>query len=976
MNKKIAILVMLFFMHYGLPSAVGVLHLSSFTHSATTLHAQSEWLNYQINNTLFPSNPYRSIEIDNFGNQWIATANNGILRFDGTNWVIHNTSNTPALTTNRINHLFMDPRPTHNNLWISTDGGGLVRRSENGEWTAFTTSPPNATLPSMNVNWVTSDTPGNIWVATRGGIVKFATDNNAYTLNRDQYPVLPTNEITCIGIQQIGTGAAANYIKWFGTANGLVRLDDSGTNYNWSVFTTANSPITGNGITNLRVDAQGNKWISVYNWDTNTGGGLIRINTNNTQWTIYNSGNSPLPSNNIRAIEVEPDGASNSIVWVTTDSGIARFNGTAWTIYTRESTTNGMPTNDIYAVTRDRASAAIKWFGTSHNMLRFDGTNWNSYSILNAGIPDNHIQTVAFDNAGHKWIGTANGMTCFTGTDWIVYNMANSQLPSNDIRTLAFDSNGVLWIGTAHFNVISGGVARYNRANETWLLYRTTNSPLKSNNITKIVVDENDTKWIATLGGGLAYLSSSDVWRIYDFESTGRHIDIVNDVLIDQDDNKWLATDYGVFVLGADNNTFTTFNIWNTEPHPLPSNIIRKIRRDKDNNIWAITSNGLAKYNGIRWFVYNASNSILNPATITDIDFDKDNQKWISTTAGLVRTNEVDWHRYDFTTSGLITNNLTGVFIQDVEINNLIHSYKWIASADSGLTMFRGGNQIFNTGGYISIFQHPITSNALKISGLVNNTIVDSVRFQINGQNVTSTRLAANTWMVEHIVTQNQNVNIRFRYFHDKGDSLVTRNINVSMLSATKSQIPIGDDIHIELPKALSTPHWLLTEYLNHDEQTIYRIANLRHDLKNNLRLVTKPGYRIEYRPIPIDGTIVDFSPLRSGILNAPGDIRIVRTQETITPILSRLTNYPNPFNPETTISFEMHSESANGLLEIYNILGQKVTTIYEGSLSKGYHRFIWDGKDSLQRDVGTGIYLINIKVDQLSATRKILLLK
>ncbi len=71
--------------------------------------------------------------------------------------------------------------------------------------------------------------------------------------------------------------------------------------------------------------------------------------------------------------------------------------------------------------------------------------------------------------------------------------------------------------------------------------------------------------------------------------------------------------------------------------------------------------------------------------------------------------------------------------------------------------------------------------------------------------------------------------------------------------------------------------------------------------------------------------------------------------------------NYPNPFNPQTTIKFALpRNETVR--LEIFNMLGQKVRTLINAELSAGYHRFIWNGKNTLGEPVSSGIYFYRLQ--------------
>ncbi|MCK4695040.1 MAG: T9SS type A sorting domain-containing protein, partial [Candidatus Cloacimonetes bacterium] len=89
-----------------------------------------------------------------------------------------------------------------------------------------------------------------------------------------------------------------------------------------------------------------------------------------------------------------------------------------------------------------------------------------------------------------------------------------------------------------------------------------------------------------------------------------------------------------------------------------------------------------------------------------------------------------------------------------------------------------------------------------------------------------------------------------------------------------------------------------------------------------------------------------------------------------------KLSNFPNPFNPFTTIQYSIPRESKVEL-KIYNIRGQKVKTLVHSDLVEGNHNTLWDGRDYNQQPVGSGIYFYKLKVNgKLEAVKKCLLLK
>ena len=85
--------------------------------------------------------------------------------------------------------------------------------------------------------------------------------------------------------------------------------------------------------------------------------------------------------------------------------------------------------------------------------------------------------------------------------------------------------------------------------------------------------------------------------------------------------------------------------------------------------------------------------------------------------------------------------------------------------------------------------------------------------------------------------------------------------------------------------------------------------------------------------------------------------------------------NMPNPFNPETTIRFEL-PQATEATLEVFDVLGQKVKTLVSGSLQAGTHSTIWHGRNDLGAQVGNGVYLYRLQAGEFTQMRRMLLLK
>jgi len=85
--------------------------------------------------------------------------------------------------------------------------------------------------------------------------------------------------------------------------------------------------------------------------------------------------------------------------------------------------------------------------------------------------------------------------------------------------------------------------------------------------------------------------------------------------------------------------------------------------------------------------------------------------------------------------------------------------------------------------------------------------------------------------------------------------------------------------------------------------------------------------------------------------------------------------NYPNPFNPTTIIDYYLPTRSQI-TISVYNLLGQRVRTLFDGEKTYGPHSIIWDGTDQGGRAVATGIYFYQIKAGEFVESKKMLLLK
>ena len=97
-----------------------------------------------------------------------------------------------------------------------------------------------------------------------------------------------------------------------------------------------------------------------------------------------------------------------------------------------------------------------------------------------------------------------------------------------------------------------------------------------------------------------------------------------------------------------------------------------------------------------------------------------------------------------------------------------------------------------------------------------------------------------------------------------------------------------------------------------------------------------------------------------------------IAVETTATPSAFALgANYPNPFNPATTIPFVVAAEAGDVDLIIYNVLGQPVRQVWNGPLAAGEHRLAWDGRDGQGQSVAAGVYLVRLHQGDQTHIRK-----
>ncbi|KPL14430.1 MAG: hypothetical protein AMS26_10845 [Bacteroides sp. SM23_62] len=183
--------------------------------------------------------------------------------------------------------------------------------------------------------------------------------------------------------------------------------------------------------------------------------------------------------------------------------------------------------------------------------------------------------------------------------------------------------------------------------------------------------------------------------------------------------------------------------------------------------------------------------------------------------------------------------------------------------------------------------------------------------------------------------------------------------------------LPVGTRIYARDPNGITCGEFVVSTPGKFGFMPIYR-----DDPHSDIDEGCQPGDEISIYfndfEIPVKvtwngfGDIVDLGAIITSVV---GDMRNLPTAYNLSP------NYPNPFNPGTTIKFQL-PKPGYVTLKIYNMLGQLVRTLVAEQKEAGYFQIAWDGRDNHGIFVANGIYLFRLKAGNYEKTRKMIMLK
>jgi ligand-binding sensor domain-containing protein/signal transduction histidine kinase/AraC-like DNA-binding protein len=500
---------------------------------------------------------------DRQGSIWVGTAGNGLdkIRYDkqAEKYIFthyrNNKSNTGSLPGNEINSIIQDKKGF---LWVGTNSGLGWMNAATGKFNVYRNNPLfENSISSNKVLTIFEDKAGLIWIGTDNGLNRYDPMGGGFI----HYLPDPDNpgSISHLTVNAISEDNDGNLLV--GTLGGLNRFNpETGSFYHYPVGLNDDYSLNNEFINALFADKQGNIWIG-----TDKGG----INTYNSKqksfgyFALNPATSNSLSHNTINSVYDEP-----SLLWIgTAGGGLNRYNKNTKTFYHYHNVAhnpNSISSNFVSAICRDNKGDT--WIGTwggglnlivsqnNNGIFRHYRQNTSANSICS-----DYVSTVWADPKGYLLIGTLTGLDLFQQEKGIFQHIANQQGWKNrisEVGCILKDSKGFYWIGTRLG------------------LYRVASSSLDHG-----VQDKDITRYTNKYG-----------------ESNSLPGDYVISLCEDKEGNIWVGTyGSGISKIHISNDNKAIFSNYNVN-NGLCNNVVYAIQKDRNDNLWLSTDNGLSRF--------------------------------------------------------------------------------------------------------------------------------------------------------------------------------------------------------------------------------------------------------------------------------------------------------------------------------------------------------------------------------------------
>ncbi len=588
-----------------------------------------------------------SITQDASGYIWFGTEA-GLNRFDGHRFehFYRDRSNPLSLSNNFIWDMAEDQ---NGDLWIATDGGGLVRWSASTErFSSFRHDPKDPhSLADDSVRALFIDKFGLIWIGMRDGSLDRLDPKTGvfvhYGHRTGETDGLPGEQIYDILADGLG-------LVWIGTNSGLSRLDPATDTFrHYRHDPNDPSSISDNRVRTIQEDRDGTLWVGTLR------GGLNRLYRRTGEFTTYRhdpTDPTTISSDRVRVI-LEDD---NGRLWVGTGAGLNMFDREAGVFHRymhNAADPHSLSDSNVMSLFED--DAGVLWIGTkSAGVNKWNPRSWalghyaaNPDSPIALSSP--YVTSFAEDNEQRVWVGTMGGglnvLDRKTG-DFSHLTKSTSGLSDNRIMALLTDHTGAIWAGT-----MAGGINRIDPVTREVTVFphdRDDPTSLSADGIMALFEDANGSIWAGTYGGGVnRYDRATGTFERYGYDAndpTKLSSPRATSFAEHPAGVLWIDTDGGgLNMLDVASGTIRVFRHDSLAPRTISADTIYSLHVDPTGDLWIGTRGGLDLLEGswrepdtIRFRNISREFEISNDV-IYGVQSDRAGNLWLSTNHGLLR---------------------------------------------------------------------------------------------------------------------------------------------------------------------------------------------------------------------------------------------------------------------------------------------------------------------------------------------------
>lgn len=341
-----------------------------------------------------------------------------------------------------------------------------------------------------------------------------------------------------------------------------------------------------------------------------------------------------LPTNIISDITQDKYG----FLWVSTSSGLARYDGNKFSIFRKSPLQGSLPSN---LLTDQLAYGDDLWVGTWNGLCKI---NTKTLEITRVHLENvNIIRTLHLGTNNTLWIGSGSGIIRYdlNSGNYQIYNSQNSNLSHNMVRSIYQDRAGTVWVGTFDgLNYMRKGQKKFIR-----LSLPTKEDGALPNLLVldiKPSVNEDPNLWIGTEQGLFrVHTQRMEVLPI-ELENEIFSNSVIKTIFPDDQGQLWLGTDFGLNIYDPISKENTQHFHHPVLPYSIANNVIWKIYEDRNGVIWLATSNGLSKVNknGNFYSVHDISYSSKGQRIgnqIKSLMVSRSGDYWLATQHGVIK---------------------------------------------------------------------------------------------------------------------------------------------------------------------------------------------------------------------------------------------------------------------------------------------------------------------------------------------------